>query len=278
MHHSIDKSAGAALSCAAFTLLEMILSVALTGILAVAAFTLTNGAIQMGAEVGDDQKRVLQIRRCLEVFRSQMESLPGNARFELLGEDAGTGSLSELRIYDVPELFQVGGASSRSDVVSIISENLEGRDRNEQRGIELSLRYDVFGESESEVESRYLPLMVGLAGVEWRFYSQVDEGWLTEWEENQGRPRFIELNLIFDSTRSPIRTVFWLPPVANPRGALADPGRRTNQEGQGGDQDQEGQDGRGDAQPDGQSGEPVPAGQNQVPENDQNRNANAPIQ
>lgn len=162
----------------AFTLLELILSVALTGMLAVAAFTLTNGAVQMGAEVGEDQQRNLEIQRCMEVFRSHLESLPGSARFELLAQDAGQGigadtdSLSELRIYDVPEAFRVGGGLGgvgwlHSDAVSIISEevdvavDVEIEEGREDQNIMLSLRYDTFGEREDEVKSRYLTLMGG---------------------------------------------------------------------------------------------------------------------
>lgn len=212
MHRSIDNYSQAV---RAFTLLEMILSVALTGILALSAFTLTNGAIQMGAELGEDQRRSLEVQRCLEVFRSHIESLPGNARFELLAEDTGIDSLSELRLYDVPEAFQVGGGLHRSDAVSIISEELQDEE------LALSLRYDTFGETEDSVESRYLPLMAGLSEVVWRFYSNVDEDWLTEWEEGQGRPRFIELTLAFVEGRNPVRLVFWLPPVANPQDVIA---------------------------------------------------------
>ncbi len=198
----------------AFTLLEMILVMVLTGLLAVSAFALTNAAIEMSAEVGKDQQRTLEIQRCLEVFRRHLESLPGNARFELLSEDTGTDSLSELRLYDVPEAFQVGGGIARSDAVSIISEEME------DESIGLSLRYDTFGEREDDVVSRYLSLMEGLADVVWRFYSPLDEDWLTEWEESQGRPRYIELNLVFVDGRNSIRRVFWLPPVVNPRDVI----------------------------------------------------------
>ncbi|NOX99663.1 MAG: hypothetical protein GXP30_08050, partial [Verrucomicrobia bacterium] len=180
----------------------------------VSAFALTNSAIEMSAELGKDQKRTLEIQRCLEVFRNHLESLPGNARFELLSEDTGTDSLSELRLYDVPEAFQVGGIIARSDAVSIISEEVG------DESIRLSLRYDTFGEREDDVVSRYLPLMEGLADVVWRFYSPLDEDWLSEWEEGQGRPRFIELNLIFVDGRDSIRRVFWLPPVVNPRDVI----------------------------------------------------------
>lgn len=191
------------------------MAMVLTGVLALSAFALTNGAIQLGAEVGVDQQRTLEIQRCLDVFRSHIEALPGNARFELLSEDTGTDSLSELRLYDVPEAFQVGGILVRSDAVSIISEEAENE------SISLTLRFDTFGEREDDVVSRYLPLMDGLAEVIWRFYSPLDEEWLTEWEESQGRPRFIELNLAFVDDREPIRVVFWLPPVVNPQDVIA---------------------------------------------------------
>ncbi len=217
MHRSIDRlTAKQWRDCRGFTLLEMILSVLLTGILATAAFSLTNGAIQMGAEVSEDQRRTLEIQRCLEIFRDNFESLPGSARLELLAEDTGTESLSELRLYDVPEAFRPGGILLRSDAVSIIAEETE-----DEESTELLLRYDTFGEGEDDVESRYLPLMGGLAEVGWRIFSPLDEDWLTEWEEAQGRPRLIELNLVFVEGRDPVRVAFWLPPVANPRDLVA---------------------------------------------------------
>lgn len=259
MHRSTDNRRQ---SCRAFTLLELILSVALTGILAVAAFTLTNGAIQMGVEVSDDQRRTLEIQRCLEVFRSHIEALPGNARFELLAGDSGTGSLSELRFYDVPEAFQVGGTLLRSDAVSIISE--EAGDE----GISLTLRYDTFGEREDSVESRYLPLMSGLAEVQWRFYSPVDEDWLTEWEEAQGRPRFIELHLAFAEGRNPSRVVFWLPPVVNPADVIAGMIQANQPQPREGQQVQQ----PGQSVPAQPPGSPVPPRQNQTPSQKQNPN------
>lgn len=212
MHRSIDNRQH---NCSAFTLLEMILSVALTGLLALSAFALTNGAIQMGAEVSDDQRRTLEVQRCLEVFRSHIESLPGNTRFELLAEGSGAGRLLELRIYGAPEAFQVGGILARSDAVSIISEEIENE------GVSLSLRYDTFVDRDESVDSRHLTLLSGLSKAVWRFYSPIEDDWVTEWEEVQGRPRFIELDLVLAENNDQIRTVFWLPPVANPKNVIA---------------------------------------------------------
>lgn len=207
MHRSTNNSQ----TEQAFTLLEMILSVALTGVLAVAAFTLTNGAVQMGAELGKDQKRALEVQRCIEVFRMQMESLSGSTRFELLTGNTSLESEAELRLYNAPMAFQVGATLRRSDIVNIVSEELEGGE------VGLGLRFDTLGESNEVEQSRYLPLMDGLSEVIWRCYSQVDEDWLTEWEQAQGRPRLIELNLAFADGHRAIRTVFWLPPAVDPK-------------------------------------------------------------
>lgn len=113
--------------------------------------------------------------------------------------------------------------------------------------------------------------------MEWRFYSDVDEGWLTEWEEDQGRPRFIELNLAFVEGRDPIRTVFWLPPVVNARDVIAGVIRANQLTGQQGAEGQEGQENPipQDGQPPGSSsGQPLPGGQGQSPSQNQNLNGN----
>ena len=61
----------------------------------------------------------------------------------------------------------------------------------------------------------------------WRFFDQNEEDWVEEWEEENRRPSLVELNVEFYSLSEGIRSVFWIPVVANPesvvRGAQSTP-------------------------------------------------------
>ncbi len=93
----------------AFTLLEMMLSVAVFVLLVTSAFTLVGATTELMTEVSEVQNEAAQRMRLVETCRVAFESMSGNSALEFYYFDRGGGRFDTyLTLVNAPEAFDFG--------------------------------------------------------------------------------------------------------------------------------------------------------------------------
>ncbi len=202
----------------AFTLIEVVIAMALIALLVGGVYSVARGAFRISNEVVRSQQHSMLIQSFIELCRRNFESMPGNAQVELVSEGGGNQFLTQLILTDYPLAFTWSGVAAGSKEVIMLTEP-------ESRG---SLRVKVQYLNEEESAERRaaldpgdlgvaLELLSGVRVLQWRFYDVRTEEWETEWVDANRRPSLVELNLEFYDGSDPVRSVFWIPTVANPQ-------------------------------------------------------------
>lgn len=207
-----------------FTLLEMVIALALFGILSGMIFGVATQTISLTSKVVENQNQSGTESAFFELLNRQFSSLPGNARFELVSEDSGAQYLSDLTIENVPMSFNWGGTSqiARSVQLSTV--------RRRDGFLDIVLRYyeNPILEETTEVGSDVQPfdnepfaevvLLEDIYIFEWRVLDGRTGDWTYEWDINGRLPLQLELTFVVDpvDTNEPIRQIFWITPKANP--------------------------------------------------------------
>src|SRR5688572_10298774 len=92
----------------AFTLLEMMLSVAVFVLLITSAFSLVGATTELMTEVSEEQNAAAQRMRFVETCRVAFESMSGNSNLEFYYLDRGGRFDTYLTLVNAPEAFDFG--------------------------------------------------------------------------------------------------------------------------------------------------------------------------
>ncbi|MEM0896795.1 MAG: prepilin-type N-terminal cleavage/methylation domain-containing protein [Verrucomicrobiota bacterium] len=238
------------------TLIEVVMGVALLGFLITSVYQLAMGAMNVANTVADNQQEEMHLHAFLKIMRRNLEGLPGNGSIFMETPRSLTGFYeSELVLQDHPMAFSWGGVAAGSEKVIIVTE------KDPIGGHQVRVRY--LNEEEAELydegsldpdEGLDLVLIDGLRKIEWNFYDpQADpdseEVWAQDWMLEGQRPSFIELVIGFYDEEEAIRSVFWIPVVANPEEVVAGATGGGNRSSGGGNAQPGGNGGPGAAQP-----------------------------
>ncbi|MEM9478504.1 MAG: type II secretion system protein [Verrucomicrobiota bacterium] len=236
------------------TLIEVVMGVALLGFLITSVYQLAMGAMNVANTVAETQQEEMHLHAFLKIMRRNLESLPGNGSIYMETPRGITGIYeSEMVLTDHPMAFAWGGVAAGSEKVIIVTE------KDPIGGHQVRIRY--LNEEEAELydeggldpdEGLDLVLIDGLRKIEWNFYNpQADpdseEVWVEDWMLEGQRPSFIEMVIGFYDEEEAIRSVFWIPVVANPEEVVA--GATGGNRGGGGQPGQPGAGGRGPGAP-----------------------------
>ncbi len=223
------------------TLLEVVVGLAILGLLAGAVFAIVSGSVESSAMLALTQTEDRRVEAFLDRTRTALAHLPAGASLELkvLGSDP---LRQEFVLRGIPEAF-VWGANPRWDkaVVTLCPQPWEP-DRKGPTALggpaaalpsspdRYALRLhvpDFFrttddGEPvpESPVRSRqgnqylkpdqegrfWVDLLPEVERVEWRFYDAARKLWLEQ--HAPGRPPLVELRLLLAGRTTPLRAVF----------------------------------------------------------------------
>lgn len=200
-----------------FTLLEVVLAMALIALLVGGIYGVARGAVQISSKVVRNQQRSMTVHSFLELCRRNFETMPGNAKIELISEGSVGQFLTELVITDYPLAFTWTGVPAGSaEVIMKTEKETSGSIRvvlqylNEE---EAEDRENALGSRDFGVK---LTLLNEVKLLQWRFWDPRTEEWEVEWVDNARRPSLVELNLEFYDAEEPLRSVFWIPTMADP--------------------------------------------------------------
>ncbi len=201
-----------------FTLLEVILGLALIVLLIGGIYSIAAASLQMSNSVVENQAEEMHVHSFVNLLRRNIEGLPGNARIKMEAPDTAGGVYNSQFVFEeYPLAFSWSNVAAGSRIVILATE------KDVRGGIRFRVRYL----NEEEVEAYEsgslgpddgisLELLDGVRAVLWRFYDVQTDEWVEEWPNSNQRPSMIELNFEFFDGSAPTRAVFWIPVVADP--------------------------------------------------------------
>jgi prepilin-type N-terminal cleavage/methylation domain-containing protein len=203
-----------------FTLIEVVVGLALMGMLAGGIFAVQRGAFSVATEVVQRETQTLKVHAFCELIRRNFEQVPGNAKVNLQFWGGAGSDLTEVAFTDYPLAFSWPGVAAGAKTVLFRTERSVGL------GLQAAILYlddeqsDAWSKGRLD-ESRLigrLTLMDGVASLGWRFFNETTQEWELEWPvTNTRRPSFVEMALQFMDGEDPVRLVFWIPTMANPQ-------------------------------------------------------------
>jgi prepilin-type N-terminal cleavage/methylation domain-containing protein len=218
MNLSTRTTAESASRSRGFTLLEVILGLALIVLLIGGIYSIAAASLQMSNSVVENQASEMHLHSFVNLLRRNIEGLPGNARLRMEAPDTAGGVYhSELVLEEYPLAFSWANVAAGSRIVILATE------KDPLGGIRFRVRY--LNEEDAEAyesgnlgadDGIGLELLDGVRAALWRFYDTQTEEWVEEWPNSNQRPSMIELNFEFYDGSEPTRAVFWIPVVADP--------------------------------------------------------------
>lgn len=204
-----------------FTLIEVLLGLALFGILTGGIFSVQRGAMEVSQEVTERQGKTMRMHSFCELLRRNFEALPGNAKVVLLPVGGPQSGLSDVAFTDFPLAFTWPGVPAGSNSVIFRTARADSGVGLQASLIyldeEQSADYEADKLDERKVLAK-LNLMEGILTLNWRFFNDSTQEWEEEWRRTQTqRPSFVEMTLTYLDGQDPVRLVFWIPQMVNPQ-------------------------------------------------------------
>jgi prepilin-type N-terminal cleavage/methylation domain-containing protein len=222
---NVRSSFRPAVRCRGFTMLELVVAIAMLALLVGMIFGLATQNLALGNAVVSRQAEVSEQTAFLRLLEKHFSSLPGNARMELVAEDSGAQYLSDLTIQNVPMTFNWGGMDRVAKAVQLSTV------RRRDGFLDIVLRYyeeEVLEETEEigdtargfgDVEPfAEVVLMEDVYIFEWRVLDPRTLEWDYNWDIAGRLPLQMELFYAKDliDAETPIRHVFWITPKIDP--------------------------------------------------------------
>jgi type II secretory pathway component PulJ len=196
---------------AGFTLLEVLLSVAIFFVLAGSIFTVVTAATRSSALLSEHRLQAERLDTLLAYFRNSFVNLPASARLMVRGRqhDLRLG-VSELILTNTGGTFALFNANqgNSSLVLGVVP--------SERGGEALAIK--TFSERLSESErdefiadtGGWMPLLDGVEGIQWKFLDPVSKEWVEEWDFGKAKPQLLEMTLLLKG-ETPLSVQFWIP-------------------------------------------------------------------
>jgi prepilin-type N-terminal cleavage/methylation domain-containing protein len=220
-----------------FTLLEVVLAIALMGLLIGMVFAIARSSLALGQTVINTQNEEMLHQAFFELLGKRFSSLPGNTRFDLTVQSTAGQYLSDLTIQKVPLSFSWGGQPRVAKAVQLSTV------RRRTGFLSIVLRYyenEILEDSEATAGQTTLDtepfaeieLLSDVAYFEWRVLDGRSMEWQYDWDLQGRLPLQLELVMSFGARGEEIRHIFWISPKQNPEVVLRQ-NLQQNQSGQG---------------------------------------------
>jgi len=193
-----------------FTLLEMMLSVAVFILLITSAFSLVGATTELMTEVSETQRESTSRLRFVETCRAAFQSSRSTSTLEFDYVDRGGRRFdSYLSFVDTPGAFDVG--QNLGDRVERVVLAAEIRPDGFVRAGVYYMTAEEFADAKENgfvgIESRYVELLPRMRQLSWRFYDRRTD----EWRPTLDRDfpvSLVELTIRTERDSTPLRSAF----------------------------------------------------------------------
>jgi len=195
---------------AGFTLLEMMLSVAVFVLLVTSAFSLVGATTELMTEVSEAQTRAAEKMRFIETCRVAFESMSAKSDIEFYYYDRGGRFDTYLTFVNAPEAFDFG-VNSRDEIRRVVLA-AEIQSTGFIRSGVYYLTDLAFEEAQKtefqNLEAPFIELLPRMRQLSWRFYDPLSREWKQTLDGNL-RTNLVELSFQIDAGSPVMRSVFW---------------------------------------------------------------------
>lgn len=203
-----------------FTLIEVLLGLALFSILIGGIFSVQKGTLEVSREVVERETKTMRMNSFADLLRRTFESMPGNAKFVLQMEGGQHSGYSDVQFLDYPLAFSWPGVPAGAKSVIF-------RTSREPTGVGLQATLLYLDEEQTQdyeqnkLDERNvlapLNLMQGIMRLQWAVFDDTTQQWQDEWlRDKTTRPSFVTLTLEYLDGQDPVQLYFWIPQMANP--------------------------------------------------------------
>jgi len=195
-----------------FTLLEMMLSIAVFLLLITSAFSLVGATTELITEVSEAQKRANLRLRFADACRSAFEASDANSSIAFDYVDRGGQRFDTyLSLVNVPGAFDFG--RNHRDEIERVVVAAEIRPDGWIRARVYYFNAADFEQARqsnfTEIEAPWVELIPQMRQLQWRFYDPSAREWRPTMDRGLA-PSLIELTFQIESGSTPLRTVFYL--------------------------------------------------------------------
>ncbi len=198
-------------SLGAFTLVELVLALAILTLLVGALYAIVDATLRGSAELEVKQDRNREMTAFLSLCRKMFAELPATVEFTARVVPDGQRYSSELIFRNAPGFLQWGDAGNAFDATILGV-------RGQVGGLAgLGIMQDSTGQITSYLNSGantrpWLMLLSDLRDAQWQFFDPISGTWSKDWTNIAARPAYAELTLTTpDETGT---YVFHVSPVA----------------------------------------------------------------
>ena len=198
-------------SKAAFTLLEVIMAMALIGMILGGVYGIANGAIQISKSMSTARVAETRISNFVTQWRDYLETMPPGIQLSVGVEKAARGSSGNLFILGGKMPFVWNRALKLADAVEFgLVRNSGTKDLNL---VVRHLKHPAKARTPDEFTTlAELPILEGLKQMQWQFYEPVGKKWFTSWDPKKRPlpPLFMKLKFTFTADPREHEYTFWV--------------------------------------------------------------------
>lgn len=226
---SVRRSWSRQIKRSAFTLIEMVVALAVFVIVIAGVFAIANGSMELSSDLTQTQERSMIRQNFIDFLRNSFRRIPGDAEITLAVENQRGTYVPVITVFNGCEAFSPGPALPPESSVELYAQETPGGylrvglrlldDKQTNALRSGSRRRPPVGRDDT-----VLPLIEKVRRFEWEFLNISNNKWENNWK-GPGRPLFARLSFMLDDG-IPISSVFWIPPVVRrpPIGMQTPPG------------------------------------------------------
>ncbi|MDB6006462.1 MAG: hypothetical protein JWR15_3449 [Prosthecobacter sp.] len=198
-------------SKAAFTLLEVVMAMALIGFILSAVYGVANGALQLGKSMSSARVAETRISNFVTQWRDYMETMDPDIQLTAGMEKVARGASGNLFIAGGHMPFAWERQLKLADAVEFgVVRNRETKD------LSLVVRHFKLNPKSRKADEfnliAELPILDGLKEMQWQFYEPEKKKWFTSWDpkKNPKPPLFMKLKFAFTADPREHEYTFWI--------------------------------------------------------------------
>jgi prepilin-type N-terminal cleavage/methylation domain-containing protein len=194
----------------AFTLLEMMLSVAVFVLLVTSAFSLVGSTSELMTEVSEAQNKAAERMRFIETCRTAFESMSANSALEFHYFDRGGRFDTYLTLVNTPGAFDFG-VNSRDEIRRVVLAAEIQPTGFIRSGVYYltDLAFEEAKKSDFQnLDAPYVELIPRMRQLSWGFFDPLTREWKQTLDGNL-RTNLVEMTFQIDTGSPAMRSVFW---------------------------------------------------------------------
>ncbi|MFT4641842.1 MAG: prepilin-type N-terminal cleavage/methylation domain-containing protein [Verrucomicrobiales bacterium] len=212
-----------------FTLLEIVLGMAILGLIVSGIYAVAMGTVELSNAVSESQNEEIRLHNFLRLLRRNFERVPGNAGVTMMPVSGGGFTESDIVFYNYPLAFYWPSVPAGSARVVLMSK------KSSRGGMDVGLLYldeeapedfrssmgGGLGGSANGGPGLWLNLLSEVTMFQWTFFDETlgEAGeWVELWEDPEKRPGIVRLELLFygQGLDEKVESIFWIPNMVNP--------------------------------------------------------------